>query len=245
MRHILPAIALLLSSCTVRRAGLVAPQAGGADGSPPGWVDLRPGMELKIEGAYYREGSPGRNVADYLGDEVATYVVSTNGTLRLGSVSSFLDHESGKQQPRDQPAVQLLVRPRNLAYRYHRLVFQVLVSSNGTIRPAILLGSRSIAGIDKLTKQLLEGQLSGCGPGSGECAALPLWCTASPSIGIVVNGNARKVAWGSTLGSVAIRPSHMELLRADNGRSAAVQVDVADPEALRAPLAQGDQVSWN
>jgi hypothetical protein len=235
----------LFSSCGGRRVGLVLPQPGGSNYSPPSWVDLHPGMEFRIEGAYYREGSPRRNSTDYLGTETAAYEVRSNGTLRLGSVTSFLDQQPGKQQPRDQPAVQLLVRPRNLTWRYHRLFFQVVMSRTGAIRPAVLIGSRSIAELDSLTKRFLEGQYSVCDPGSDRCNSFPEWCTASLAIGIVVNGTARKVVWGSTLGTVTPHPRHVELLRVSNGKLATVRIDAADPEALRLPLVHGDQVNWN
>jgi len=244
MRNILFAFALLLSSCAARRANLVLPQPSGSDGSTPSWVDLRPGMEFRVEGAYYREGSPRRNSTDYLGAEAATYEVRSNGTLRLRSVSSFLNEQPGKEQPRDQPAVQMLIRPRNLTWRHHRLFFPVVMSRTGAIHPAVLLGSRSIAQLDNLTKQLL-GEHSVCNPGSNSCNPLPAWCTASVAIEITVNGTARRVIWGSTLGSVAAHPRHIELLRVGNGRLAPVQVDATDPEALRLPLLHGDQVSWN
>jgi hypothetical protein len=245
MRNILFAFALLLSSCAARRANLVPHQPGGSDGSAPTWLDLRPGMELRIEGAYYREGSPRRNATDYLGPETATYEVGSNGTLRLHSVSSFLNEQPGKEQPRDQLAVQLLIHRRNLTWRYHRLFFPVVMSRTGTIRPAVLLGSRSAGGLDNQTKQLLEGWPSVCDPGSNLCNALPAWCTASVAIEITVNGTVRKVTWGSTLGSIAAHPRHVELLRVSNGRLAPVQVDATDPEALRLPLLHGDLVSWN
>jgi hypothetical protein len=235
----------LFSSCATRRASLVLPQPGASDTSAPGWVDLRPGMEFRIEGAYYRDGSPRRSATDYLGTETAAYEVGSNGTLRLGSVSSFLDHQPGKQQPRDQPAVQLLVRPRNLTWRYHRVFFQVVMSRTGAIRPAVLIGSRSVAELDNLTKRFLEGQDSVCAPGSNRCNAFPEWCTASLAIGIVVNGTARKVVWGSTLGSVAPHPGRVELLRVSNGRLAPIPIDPTDPETLRLPLLHGDKVTWN
>jgi hypothetical protein len=239
------ASAVLFSSCAARRASLVPRQPGGADGSAPGWVDLLPGMEFRIEGAYYREGSPRRNSTDYLGNQTATYEVRPNGTLRLGSVTSFLDQQPEKQQPRDQPAVQLLVRAGNLNWRYHRVFFQVVMSRTGAIRPAVLIGARSVADLDNLTKRFMEGQYSVCGPVSDRCNAFPEWCTASLAIGIVVNGTARKVVWGSTLGSVAQHPRHVVLLRVGNGRFAPVPIDDADPEALRLPLMHGDQVTWN
>src|SRR5580700_7738422 len=53
-----------------------------------GWVDLRSQMELRIEAAYYREGSVGRSPADYLGTEIARFQVRSNGRLRLASLQS-------------------------------------------------------------------------------------------------------------------------------------------------------------
>jgi hypothetical protein len=240
MRYTLLAFAaVMISSCAARRVSVVPPQ------TTPAWLDLRPGMELRIEGAYYKDGSPRSGMADYLGAETAAWEVRSNGTLELGPVSSFLHAQPGKEQPRDQPALQLLVSPRDLTYRYHRLFFQVVMDRAGTIRPAVLLGSRSIAELDNLTKQFLAGQPSLCGPGSNRCDAFPAWCTASVAIGIVVNGVARKVVWGSTLGSVAAHPRNVELLRVSNGRLAPVPIDAGDPGALRLPLLHGDQVSWN
>src|SRR5579872_1817679 len=40
-----------------------------------GWVDLRPRMELRIENAYYRAGSPKHGVTDFLGTEIARFQV--------------------------------------------------------------------------------------------------------------------------------------------------------------------------
>ncbi len=82
----------------------------------PEWVDLRPRMELRIEGAYYREGAPRRGLTDYLGAESVTYEVRADGSLQIGSLSSFLKNKPAEKQPRDQPAVQVLIRPRNLGY---------------------------------------------------------------------------------------------------------------------------------
>src|SRR5579871_1120774 len=71
----------------------------------PAWVELRPGMELRVENAYYREGSTRRGLADFLGTEVAHYQVRPGGRLRLLSIDS-----SVTQQPGDQPLVQRLIQ---------------------------------------------------------------------------------------------------------------------------------------
>jgi hypothetical protein len=44
-----------------------------------GWVDLQRDMGIRIENAYWREGSPKRGIQDFLGTEVAQYNVSSKG----------------------------------------------------------------------------------------------------------------------------------------------------------------------
>jgi hypothetical protein len=245
MRNIPFVLAFLFSSCAAHRVELAPVQPGSADGSMPAWVDLRPGMELRIEGAYYREGSLRRDVADYLGAQSVTYEVGTDGSLRVGAVSSFLKEHPDKNQSIDQPAVQTLILPRNLRYRYHRLLFKLAMSRTGPTHPAVLIGSGSIAQLDNVTTEFLLAQ-SVCGPRrSTQCTAFPAFCTASVAIEIVLNGVARKIIWGSTLGSVAGHPRSVELVRDINGRLASVPIDVADPETLRLPLLHGDRLNWN
>jgi len=76
------------------------------------------------------------------------------------------------------------------------------------------------------------------------CTAFPEACTASLEIQIVVNGESRRVLWGSVLGGVAEKHRRVELLRPDLGRLAPVKIDTRDPEALRVPLLPGDRIKW-
>lgn len=232
--------AILSCACAMHRA-TIQPSVG--DGSAPSWVELQPGMELTVEGAYYREGSPKISFADYLGAETASYEVAAGGTLRLTSISSFVTEQPGKMQPRDQPAVQTLVRPRNLSFRYHRLFFQVVMSRMGTTRPAVLLGARSSSALDGITRQFLSGKDSLCdATPSDQCTSFPAMCTASLKIGITVNGAARKVVWGTTLAAVVSHPSKIVVKRLINGRMWLVQIDLSDPDAIRTPLLHGDEI---
>lgn len=201
----------------------------------PSWVELQPGMVVRVEGAYYREGSPRVGLTDYLGAETARYEVTPRGTLRLITLSSFTAEHPERTQPRDQPAVQTLVRPRNLSARYHRLFFQIVMSRTDSIRPAMLLGARSASELDKT---------SHCETTSETCTGFPPFCTASLEIAITVNGARRMVAWGTTLGAVAVRPQQVNLRRLTNGRMVPVPIDLSDPAAMRIPLLHGDELRW-
>ena len=197
-------------------------------------------MELEVDGAYYRDGSPRRGLGDYLGDETANYEIGANGSLNLELVSSL---PAGKQPPRDQPAIQLLIGRRNASSRYHRLFFRVVLSQIGKSRQAILLGARSNAELDDITRQLSDDDRnSSC---RERCNVFPEWSTASVTIAIIVNGMPRRVVLGSTIGSMATRPLHITLLRNNSGRVSTVPVNASDPDALRLPLQHGDRITWN
>ena len=182
-------------------------------------MELQPGMVVRIEGAYYREGSPRTSRADYLGAETARYEVTPRGRLRLVALSSL------PTQPRDQPAIETLIRPRNLSSRYHRLSFQIVMSRTGAIRPAMLLGARSMPALDKP-----------CTPDI--CTAFPPLCTASLEINITVNGVPRMVIWGTTIEGVARNAHKVTLPRLP------IPIDVSDPAAMRTPLIHGDKLTW-
>lgn len=204
-----------------------------------GWVDLGPRMELRIEAAYYREGSPKRSLADYLGTEIARFQVRPNGRLRLASVQSGLKAPRGKQPP-----VQQLVRGAQRRYSYGRLFYAVALNRKGQTRGAVLLGASTASELDRLTTQLLADPESVCGGKSLHCTVFPEVCTASLDIEIVVNGAERTVPWGNVLENVATHPRHIEMLRLDAGRLVPVEIDSNDPAALRLPLLPGDRVTW-
>ena len=202
------------------------------------WVELRPEMELRIENAYYREGSTQRRLADYLGTQVAHYQVRPNGALKLLSVESNVKEPAG-----NQPPVQSLVSVAQERYRYHRFFYEILLNRKAELHGAVLLGAASAAELDRLATQLLADPASVCGTGAPRCSVFPQTCTASLEIEVVVNGAPRTVLWGSFLAGVVAHPSHVEVLRSYRGRLTPVVIDPSDATALRLPLLPGDHIS--
>ncbi len=199
-------------------------------------------MELKVDGAYYRDGSARGSLAGYLGDEIATYAVGRDGVLKLSAVIPL---PAGKVQPHDQTEVQLLIGPRNLARRSHRLFFQVVLSQTGAVRKATLFSARSPAELDQFTQQFTSGSGTKCAEMADRCAQFPEWSTASVSITIRVNGIPETVAFASAVGSVAPRAQHVSLIRASKSNRVSIPIDARDPESLRFPLVNGDEVEWD
>ncbi len=203
------------------------------------WVELRPGMELRIENAYYREGSVTRTFADFLGTEVARYQVRPDGRLRLVSVDSGV-----KGQPADQPAVQQLIAAAQERYRFHRFFYEIWLNRQAELRGAVVVGARSADELNRVSAQLLTNPRSVCGASAPRCAVFPEKCTVSLEIEINVNGTARTVLWGSSLASVAQKPRRVEFLRLYRGRLTPVEIDASDAAALRLPLLPGDRIRW-
>ena len=209
----------------------------GEVGPSQGWL-LHPNTELHIENAYYREGAPKHGIANFIGTEKAVYQVRA-GSLRLKSVQSDL-----ARRPEDQPPVQDLIRPAQLHYRYYRYFYQIVFRRMAGVRGAVLLGAGSIDELDRLASQLMTDPDAVCAEQSPHCAAFPEACTVALEIEIMINGSARRVAWGSLLDSVAAHPRKVRVLRLHDGRLTPVEMDAADPNALRLPLLPGDRVDW-
>jgi hypothetical protein len=205
----------------------------------PGWVQLRPRMELRVENAYYREGAPKRGLENFLGTEIGRFRVQPDGTLRQISVPSSLP-----ERPADQPPVEQLLAARKMRFPHHRYFYQVILNRGTGARTAILLSAASPEQLDLLTKQLFSTPESTCGDASIHCTVFPEACTVSLEMEIVVNGLPRTTLWGSAVRHIAAHPSYLELLRPHEGRLTPVDIDARDPNALRLPLLPGDRLTW-
>jgi len=205
----------------------------------PGWVELRPLTELRVENAYFREGAPKHGLANFLGTEIARYQVLATGGLKEASVESRVE-----QRPADQPPVQQLLNELQRLYHIHRFFYQVLLNKKSDVRSAVLLGAESADEMERLTTQLLTEPGSVCGDGLTQCTIFPEACTVSLEIEVMVNGDPRTVLWGSTLAEFAESHRHAALFRRYQDGLAPVEIDVRDREALRVPLLPGDVVKW-
>jgi hypothetical protein len=204
-----------------------------------GWVDLAPGMDVRVELAHYREGSRKQTLADYLGGEVARFQVRPHGGLRLESVKSDV-----KEGGADRTTAAELISPRQRRYTHGRFFFTVAVNRKGQTRSAVLLGANSAKEIDRLTTRLLADPASVCPENAPNCTTFPETSTASIEIEITVNGAPQTVVWGTGLERIAAHPKQVTMLRLDEGKPVPVAIDASDPAALRLPLLPGDRIDW-
>lgn len=207
------------------------------NGFEPGrdWVDLRPGMELQIENAYYRPGMPKHGLNGFLGTEKALYKVRPRGLQRL-SVQSM------KDRPSEQPPVQQLIRPFEMHDRWYRFYYEIFFRRTGDTKGSVLVGAKQKKELDRLADHLLKDPDSVCSAQSRNCSVFPEACSVSIEMEIVVNGVPRSVTWGSTLASVIGQSRHIDLSRMYKRRLMPVKIDPQDANSLRLPLLPGDHV---
>jgi hypothetical protein len=210
------------------------------NGFEPGreWVDLRPGMGLGIENAYYQPGMPRRGLDGFLGTEKASYKVRSRG-LQLLSVQPMKDRPSG------QPPVQQLIRPFAMHYHSYRFYYEIFFRRSDNVRGSVLLGANTKSDLDRIGAELLKNPEVTCGESSRDCVVFPEACSLSIEMEIVVNGVPKNVIWGSDLKSVVGGAQHVELSRIHDGRLVPVTLDAGDPNALRLPLLPGDHVKYS
>jgi hypothetical protein len=212
---------------------------GNYSGFEPGHpsVDLRPGLGLRVENAYYEKGASRKGLKGYLGTEVANYMVTKDG-LRLLAVVPM------KNRPEGDTPVQDLISATQMKFRYYRFYFEILFNSKSGENSSVLLAANSLAELNDLSAQLTDPQKV-CGGVSTHCAVFPEACSVSLEMNVIVNGKQQLTNWGSSLSSVVTKsPQHVSMKRMYRGRLINVKIDPTDPVQLGLPLLPGDQISW-
>lgn len=199
-------------------------------------INLEPLMELRIENAYYQPGAPRIGLTGFLGTEVARYLVTPHG-LRLLSVHPMAN------RPNDQRPVQDLISHSDRKFSHYRLYYEVVFARRHHSHGSVLLGADSQAEIDALSAQLSNPEAV-CSQGSPHCVVFPEACSVSVEMKVIVNGKSESVLWGSTLGSIAKQPLHLEMKRLYAGKLKPVRINANDPKSLLLPLLPGDRITW-
>jgi hypothetical protein len=201
------------------------------------WIDLEPLMELRIENAYYEPGVPRSGLAGFLGTEVARYAVTPSG-LNLLSI------EPMKNRPNEDLPVQDVIAGMVMNFSHYRLYYEIVFARSDHSHGSVLLGADSQAEIDMLSAQLSHPEAV-CSQTSAHCTVFPEACSVSVEMNVVISRKPTSVVWGSTLGSIAKQPHHLEMKRLFARELRPVRINTNDPKSLLLPLLPGDQITWN
>lgn len=200
------------------------------------WVEMRPGVGLKIENTIFREGSTSNDLDDYLGTELARYLVRSSGDLvEFGAAEFFAE------RPSSQRGVDQLLPLQQRKRKHHRFFYQVLLTPTDTQHKAVLLSADSQKQLQLLTEQLSVDPISVCGVPSRDCTVFPALAAVALMVEVVIDGKPTMLTWGSRLSSLG-DASRLELSRLYQGEWRKVEFDPSDRGILSAPLLPGDRV---
>jgi hypothetical protein len=235
MRFALAVSALLAISCSHRQARVARPDPNPTAGTT--YLDLRPGILLKLENAYWEEGAARGGLAGYLGTEASTISTLANGSLKLSPVVSTLK----SRRPQSQPPVDQLVPASARRARVYRFYYAVPFQRAGRPNVAVLLRARSDAQLDQLAQQLKAAPEQLCSGPSSPCTVFPESSTVSVQMEILANGTLAVVTWGSRASTVTGGHPLISLER----QSATGYIPFKFPgDGLQSVLQPNDHLRW-
>jgi len=219
---------------------------------PGGYVDLAPGMQLRIERDFF-----GARSTDYQGTTITNYEISGND--ESGTAIKFLGIEkrsAGSTTPAPTSSDTGLAAQFATAPRQRLFLLNLAVSAN-TKAPAILIGASSKDDLNAPTQAMESDSAISC---SGlqrwpvTCALFDGSVTVSPMLEVFVNGAHTYLPIGSRLWAVLpdrTKPQQatfmrtLRLQRRFQGRFVDVKF-VPDSNTLsQLLLFGGDRISWS
>jgi hypothetical protein len=226
---------------------------------PGGYVDLAPGMQLRIERDWFSShGYSQPRPADYQGTTITNYVVSCNaesGTaLRfLGVEKKLIASATPGLSPSDAGlATQFATAP------HLRLFLLNLVVSDNAKSPAILVGASTTEDLHEATQAIASDPGISCSSlvrRQVTCALFEGLVTVSPMLEVAVNGTPTHIPIGSRLWfitprsmtnqqrSTLIRTLRIE--RQFQGKLIRLQFARNLDGISQLPLVGGDRISWS
>ena len=206
-----------------------------------GFVDLPPLTLLRVENAYFKEGSA-RNLEDYIATQIAHLRVERRRGLRTLRVESVLP-----AIPKGQVGASDLVPISMRRFRSYRYYYAVVFAKQGRggVGSAVLLGANSADELERLGVRLVDEPDSVCGPEAKNCTVFPRTCTVSLEMEITVNGISRVIGWRAAVGGVAPAGKDVRLTRIVNGREVLTDLKAGATATRMMVMLPGDRLQWD
>ncbi len=200
-----------------------------------GFVDLAPGMQIKIERPLIQDATPTTR-ANYKGSLEADYRVISPSTT---GVELLLSHTSNRRAGQSLGADGDL--PFELSGRFaSRPLLRLFLQSigDGKAQPtAILLGASSVHDLDETTHRIEENGRTSCPPSSSptfECISFGTETAVSLLSSVRINGKTELRPFGTTMGYL------IDVASSGAGRSnTAALTQTLQTASLSRPLAGG------
>lgn len=225
---------------------------------PGGYVDLIPGMELKIERNLFADAAGGQqNTGNYRGTITTYYSVFQNesNSSQLKLIRQEGDYKKLSASVANLPDTTLAAKFETSSHL--RLLLQSLAVTADIKSPAVLLGSRDTDILNEATRTFVNDPKMSCnrlGQPQLTCVDFDGIVTVSPMLKIAVNRHATYVPLGSRVWIVF--PASARIPRSDllktlrirrlyEGKYIDVQFARNEQDVGQILLFEGDEISWS
>jgi hypothetical protein len=217
-------------------------------------VDLKPGMRLKIERAYFQGAEAAdeeHTTENSIGVGAVTYDVELSGNAKI----HFRQIGNVRYSPRSlsqtiqngNSDLSLSGLPQESHYRL--LLYTVLVANDHKLSAAILGADRD-SQLDGLDEELRKHPDAACkyaatAPGVA-CMEFDRFVALTPQIEVELNGKTKFLDWGTRIRDVLPKDSFkaLRIQRRFMNSYSDVHFDRGDANLLALPLVSGDRLTW-
>jgi hypothetical protein len=217
-------------------------------------VDLKPGMRLKIERAYFRAAEADdeeHTTENSIGVGAVTYEVQLGGDAKI----RFRQMGNVRYSPRSlSEAVQNSDRDLSLSAlpqeRHYRLFFYTVLVAKEHKLSAAILGAEKPSELDDLDEELRKHPDAACKYAAATpdvaCVEFDRFVALTPQIEVELNGKPRFFDWGTRIKDILPMDSlkSLRIQRRFMNSYSEVHFDRRDANLFSLPLVSGDRLTW-
>jgi hypothetical protein len=221
-------------------------------------LDLKPGIRLKIERAFFRPpraGEEEHEEKDFLGLSASYFDVelTTEKKIRFVQVGDIRYSPASLAQSDQEGSSDLALSSLPLESSY-RLFFYTYFVPEKHKRSAVIIGGKSASQLDELDHQLRAMPEQGCkntAASAVTCMEFDGFVALSSQIKVELNGNTKFLEWGAKVKDVLPKNSGMKALRSLRMQRRyldtyyEVRFDLKDLNVLSLWLVGGDRLTWS
>jgi hypothetical protein len=220
-----------------------------------GGLDLKAGLRVKIERAYFRPAAAGEeqhHVKNYLGVSTSNFDVERagDGKLRFKQVGDIKYSPETFAQGDGEGSRDLGLRELPEQTHFRLLFYTYIVPKEQDIS-ATIIGADSGAQLDGLEREIRAHATKGCETDaqakSRNCFEFKGFVTVSAQINVQLNGKFQFVDWGTKVGSVLPKNAlkSLRIQRQFMGSYYDVRFNPSNADVLLLALVGGDRLTWS
>jgi hypothetical protein len=219
-----------------------------------GGLDLKAGLRIKIERAYFRPAPTGEDqhaVKNYLGVSTASFDVEqvSDNKIRFQQVGDAQFSPDPFATNREEASTDLGLRDLPAQSHFRLLFYTYIVPKEQDISAAVI-GADSVAQLDELEREIRVHLFKGCEsdskPKGENCLGFKGFVTVSAQVQVQLNGSFQFVDWGTKVKTVLPKNAvkSLKIQRQFMGSYYDVRFNSSNSDILQLALVGGDRLIW-